>query len=466
MKLEKMDAALLNSSESINFKLDKSISKYEESMILKVVSFLCVFILIGVMMYRLNRPTPWVVDDLIKVQEAQTIHSLGQMKNWAYNFYMHWGGRIWGEIFAQGFLKLPKTIFSKINTLGYLILLLLMHITIKGTLKLSVTLLLFIHFSLLVCLPAFGQDVLWVSGSANYLWASLFPILFFAFWRCYSVHPGRFYNYPLFKVSIFLIGIFAGWANENVSVALLFMGILYLAYFKMVKGLTPKFAIFGWVGLFAGSLLLWGAPGNFVRLAAEKHSKSFGVICLAILKNIRSLFDVQTALFLLIAFTILFSMNTIQKKKEAVIFLIGSIVATAAFSVIGIIHSRVYFGPIVLMTIATGILLDQYGTNLNKKKVCFFLSVLMLIGSYNIYQYAADGIYNYSVRWNTNQNIIRREKNNGNLDVYINPMPVDNKFCATYQLEDIKPERENKHWLNRGIARYFGLHTIQSVEIR
>ena len=58
------------------------------------------------------------------------------------------------------------------------------------------------------------------------------------------------------------------------------------------------------------------------------------------------------------------------------------------------------------------------------------------------------------------------EKEKGNLDVYVNSITPKNKFCATYGLDDIKPKEENQHWLNKGVARAFGLRTIQSVHIK
>ena len=61
--------------------------------------------------------------------------------------------------------------------------------------------------------------------------------------------------------------------------------------------------------------------------------------------------------------------------------------------------------------------------------------------------------------------IIAEEKAKGNLDVYVNPITPLNKFCATYGLDDIKPHDENQNWLNKGIAQYYGLHTIQSIHV-
>ena len=71
----------------------------------------------------------------------------------------------------------------------------------------------------------------------------------------------------------------------------------------------------------------------------------------------------------------------------------------------------------------------------------------------------------YYRRWNANIQIIQAEKAKGNLDVYVNPITPKNRFCAAYKLDDIKPQRENTHWLNKSIAQYYGLHTIQSVHV-
>lgn len=78
---------------------------------------------------------------------------------------------------------------------------------------------------------------------------------------------------------------------------------------------------------------------------------------------------------------------------------------------------------------------------------------------------AEDGINDYAARWNENLEIIAEEKAKGNLDVYVNPITPLNKFCATYGLDDIKPHDENQNWLNKGIAQYCGLHTIQSIHV-
>ena len=409
MKLKKNAETIQKMGRLIDIKWNETILKYDQSLFLQNVLAFIVFCVIGLMIYRLNQPTPWVVDDLLKIQAARTIHSIGQLKDLAYNFYMHWGGRIWGEINAQIFLMVPKSIFNKINTLGYLLLLFLMQMTIRGNLRQSATLLLFIHFSLMLCLPAFGQDVLWISGAANYLWASLIPVLFFALWRCYAGNSLKTYDNPLFIVVTFIIGVFAGWANENVSVALLFMGVLYWIYFKYTRGNIPRFSIIGWIGLLIGSLFLWGAPGNFVRFAAEKHSKSIVSMSRSIINNILCMFDVHTALLLIFAFIILAFAESIDKKGEAIIFFLGSFVSAVAFSVIGTLSSRTFFGPIVLMIIAVGILLEQYCVYLNQKRIQFLLCLLMLLGSYNFYQYGLIGINDYVNRWNANQNIIKRE---------------------------------------------------------
>lgn len=449
----------------INEKYTRCMQCWNETLWVQWITYLISILFTGVSIYRLNQPTPWVVDDLLKIQAARNIHSLNQLWGLAYHFYMGWGGRVWGEIAAQLFLMIPKTLFNKINTIGYILLILLIQFNISGKMKPAVSTIIYVHFALLFCLPAFGQDILWISGAANYLWASLIPLLLLGVWRkclCHNVLP---YRSRLRTFLVFVIGIFAGWANENVSVALIAMGFGFCYVDKHKYGKVESYKLAGSLGLLVGSVLLWLAPGNFVRFAAEKHSKSILHIMHTMIRNILVLFDPSATLMLMIAFCILFFSTRIKDRTIPVLYLAGACIASVAFSVVGVLSGRVFLGPVVLMIVAVGILYDQWQASGVVQKVRTGLLVLMILGSYGFYKQAREGIHDYAAKWNYNQKIIQTEKAKGNLDVFINPITPQNKFCATYGLDDIKPKKENKHWLNSGVARYFGLHTIQSVYV-
>ena len=422
-------------------------------------------VVIAILMFRLNRPTPWVVDDIIKGEGAKKLHTFQQYFDHIWGFYFSWGGRIWGELFAYLFLSIPKRVFDIVNTIGYLVFTSLIYINITGKFKCSPSLFLLINFLLFACLPAFGQDILWISGTANYMWASIIPLLYLAFWRRYFDQEIKGLNRIPNLMLLFILAVLSGWANENVSVSLIFLAICYMVIYRNKYGSIPRFATSGLIGLIIGTLLLWLAPGNFVRFAAEKHSKSILQIIHNVFHNISVLFDFNSTLLLILLFTMLIILGRSSKKSLSSAFMMAGVLSAMAMSVVSWIHTRIFLGCVVLMIISVGMLYNDWHDTVNVRKCRVVLFVCLCLGMHIFYVTARDGINDYANAWNQNLEIIRTEKENGNLDIYVNPITPKNKFCATYGLDDIKPKENNQHWLNTGVARAFGLHTIQSVHV-
>lgn len=432
---------------------------------LHIACFGFIFFVFAIIIYRLNLYTPWVVDDLCKGYTVQQFHSFYDWYNHICHFYLGWGGRIWGELYALIFLYIPKQIFNYLNTIGYLILLVLIYMNIVGKLVVSISLLVYINFALFVCLPAFGQDILWISGSANYMWSSFIPLLFLSLWRIYENKVYRLYRHPIFLGGIFLLGIFTGWANENVSVAIIILLVGYTLVYRKKYKTIPAFAYAGFIGTVLGSIFLWAAPGNFARFVAEKHSTSVFKIVKTMIHNAVSLFDFNTALLLFICLAIFLILGKSKHKEVACVFSLSAVISAIAMGVVGGLHSRVFFSCIVFMIIAVGILYEDWNDNMTIRNIKAVITILLLLGSYNFYSYAKMGIIDYNNCWNENIRIIQQEKEDGNLDVTVNPITPKNRFCASYMLDDIKPASNNSHWLNKGVAKYYGLHTIQSAKI-
>ncbi|RGS70091.1 hypothetical protein DWX75_11330 [Mitsuokella sp. AF21-1AC] len=431
----------------------------------KVVIMAILIVVIAVLMFRLNRPTPWVVDDILKGEGAKKLHTFQQYFEHIWGFYFSWGGRIWGELFAYLFLSIPKRVFDIVNTIGYLAFTGLIYINITGKFKSSPSLFLLINFLLFACLPAFGQDILWISGTANYMWASIIPLLYLAFWRRYFDQEIKGLNRIPSLMLLFILAVLSGWANENVSVSLIFLAICYMVIYRNKYGSIPRFATSGLIGLVIGTLLLWLAPGNFARFAAEKHSKSILHIVHNVFHNISVLFDFNSTLLLILLFAVLIILGRSAKKSLSSVFMISGVLSAVAMSVVGGIYTRTFLGCVVLMIISVGMLYDDWNDTVNVRKCRAMLLVCLCLGMHIFYVTARDGINDYANAWNQNLEIIRTEKEKGNLDVYVNPITPKNKFCATYGLDDIKPKENNQHWLNTGVAHAFGLHTIQSVHV-
>lgn len=423
-------------------------------------------VVMAILMFRLNQPTPWVVDDILKSDSVKHFHSARDYFNSLWGFYFNWGGRIWGEFFADLFLSIPKKIFNIINTIGYLVFVGLIYVNITGKIKFSPSLFVLINFLLFACLPAFGQDILWISGTANYMWSSLIPLLYMAFWRFYLHKERRWMNSIPGVIILMCFGILAGWSNEKVSVSLILLAAGYMWLYREKYNIIPRFAKTGVVSLVIGSLLLWLAPGNFVRFATEHHSRSIIHMIGNVFHNIGALFDLESTLLLIIAFVLLMFFIKTTRKKIAALFMAAGVMSAVSMSVVGGISGRVFLGCVVLMVIAVGLLYDEWNDTLTIRKCRCFLMIALLLGMHTLYSDARTGIQDYANRWNQNLAIIQMEKGKGNLDVYVNPVTPKNKFCATYELDDIKPKEENQHWLNKGVAHAFGLHTIQSVHVK
>lgn len=54
------------------------VNKIDENRNLELVAFIVFLMLIGLMIYHLNRPTPWVVDDILKGDGVKNLHGIRQ----------------------------------------------------------------------------------------------------------------------------------------------------------------------------------------------------------------------------------------------------------------------------------------------------------------------------------------------------------------------------------------------------
>lgn len=108
-----------------------------------------------------------------------------------------------------------------------------------------------------------------------------------------------------------------GWSNENVSVGILGMLILYMVIYRIQYFKVPAFAISGFMGTGIGAALLWLAPGNFVRFATEHHTKSILSISKAVIHNVKALLDPNATLALVILFILFILLERSKNKKIA-----------------------------------------------------------------------------------------------------------------------------------------------------
>lgn len=440
--------------------------KYLKSPVATKIAFVGLLIGIFILMFKLNTLTSYVVDDYLKYMAAVKIHTIGDMYQALERYYLTWSGRVWGEFFSLLFLSMPKSIFNIANSMIYIVLLLLVYLHITKGKYWSLPILIYINFSIWVFLPAFGQDILWLTGAGNYLWTIIIPLIFMLFYRMYNNENTIYRNYLLY-ISILILGIFSGWANENFSVGIIGFILCYMWQYKKKYNIIPQFSIWGLIGTLAGSAALWFAPGNFIRYAAEGHQGAFIKVIGRTPQNALRSIDYEKTLFLVIIFVILYFLLKKTDKKSSIIYFVATLLCAIAMSAVGGFGSRIVFSGTILFITATGILIADFirneaYTGFNKIALVTTLSIIMLASFGREYRAALEGTHDYNRQVAVNERIIKEAIARGEKDIYVNPVQVMNRYCAAHGLDNLRPKSNNDYWLNKGMAAYYKVRTIQT----
>jgi hypothetical protein len=234
-----------------------------------------VLLFIGI--YALNYYFPIILDDWTYSMNARgtKITGLSEILEYQYLHYFNWGGRSVVHAIAQ--IMLASGVFwgDVVNSIGYITLVLIIYyIANKGN---ESNLSLFIGINLLTwfLVPALVENILWITGSANYLWGTLLILSFLSFY-CAAFLSGKYKDGWMKRIGVFFLGVLAGWTNENMSVAMIFFLICLILLTKKENKAIPKWMIFGLAGAIIGCAFMLLAPGNYVRNKVEVSNLSAG----------------------------------------------------------------------------------------------------------------------------------------------------------------------------------------------
>lgn len=239
---------------------------YENTKIDKVL-FVFFILLIGVGMYILNHYTTLIVDDYNYSFSLghRTTGIMDILQN-QYNHYFAWGGRVVVHTIAQFFLMYDKAVFDIANTVAYLAMVLVVYFHMVGKFKFYPFLLLFINLLFFLCMPAFGQVFLWVVGACNYLWGPFLVFLYLVPCRLQYSKATPVIANKLLSVIFGLLGVIAGWTNENLGLTLAFVILVFMYLYWREHKKIYLWCVCGLIGSAIGAVALILAPGNFVRM--------------------------------------------------------------------------------------------------------------------------------------------------------------------------------------------------------
>ncbi|EQB7981444.1 DUF6056 family protein [Enterococcus hirae] len=185
--------------------------------------FIVLFCIFGFMLL-LNSMSPLVHDDYYYFVKTSSIKTILFDE---YQQYMTWTGRSVVHIIFRFFTKLPKIYFNVYNSCIFSLLvyqIIMFSSIVKERTTKNVYLKAFIIFALMwTFTPAFNNVYLWLAGSVNYLTAMVIMLSFILVYHRYIAESEE-QNNSLFKtIGMLLLGIVAGWCNENTSGGTLFI---------------------------------------------------------------------------------------------------------------------------------------------------------------------------------------------------------------------------------------------------
>lgn len=318
-----------------------------------------------VMIYAYNLLTPYLSDDYAYLIDVRKATSLWDLVRQQYGEYLSNSGRVIGQFNVRLSLYGSKQIFNVVNSGMFLALLLLIYQNVRRKKKHDIFVLLLTITFLWKFTVDFGQTMLWICGSCNYLWGSVIILAFFTLYRHFLEREKPVRHQGILTIFLFVFGIAAGWCNENTSGGGLLLVLMYSLNFWWAKRKENRkeiypFMISGVAGMCLGILGMIAAPGVRKRSATMSEDQYTGLVGLLsrIYKTTVSIRELFFAL--LVIMTILFVFLVLQKKlktwteirtNDSVLFFVAFVATSYVLALIPTPQNRAFFGAgVFLMT--------------------------------------------------------------------------------------------------------------------
>ncbi|MFA6836524.1 MAG: DUF6056 family protein [Fibrobacteraceae bacterium] len=261
-----------------------------------------VFVLPLFVFFVLNALTPVWWDDFIMAcrfdvwyeTHSTLAASFSDVWNSTVNMYCTWHGRSVVDFLNFLFMSIQaKTVFNICNTAVYGLFVFLMCFHITGTFRpLFSWLFVTLHPLLWMLIPAWGQNLLWLTGSINYLWTGTLILLFLIPFRRRMDDSAYAMSVPLSILWLFA-GIVAGWTMENSASGVFALLACYFVWNKFVRRNSVRlFEALGAAGFLSGFFMLVTARPHLFRgfytlllnfmQVNERLMKSSGLLVLCI----------------------------------------------------------------------------------------------------------------------------------------------------------------------------------------
>jgi len=451
---------------------DRFVKKYKviqnllESQKTNRILFLAILVVTFLYMFFLNVKTPLIADDFVYTfifGTSTPVMNFGDIINSQISYYTSWGGRVVAETLTQLFMFLGKDAFNLANSLCYVVFCLAVYFLAVGR-SVRFELLLLTTVLIWFFIPMYGQTVMWLTGSCNYLWCGTLILLAILPFRLYEEKQGKLLNSIWFGRLMVPLFFISGITNENTAGAMILIMMLFCGVYYKRKIKIPTFAYTGLFFSICGFLCMIFAPGNNLRVENESAVAEVTMMVGAnpiITRLAYFAYNLYALMPLVILAAIAFVLLKNEKNKKAgVIFGIFTVAAAAAMVVMLAppkFPPRAMFGLAAFLIIAVVYALAQF--KLTEKRVRKFVIIpgcAILLFYIMSWGYVGVDAITVNKQYIARVGIIEEHKNESSIQVpRILPLSSHN---GMYGLKDV--QLDPNHWVNRALADYFGVPNI------
>ena len=386
------------------------------------------------LLFYLNIKTPTLGDDLsysFIYNTTERIGGIGDIITSQINHYYLWGGRSVVHFIAQLLLLLPPLLMDAINALAFCIFLFLIYKHINPDKGSSPSLFVCI-FLLVWFLMPFAETILWITGSANYMWGTMLILSFLLIYRLYNNSQQRNLFFSIMQACIMLTcGVICGWTNENIAAAMLLIAALSIASYRKNGWKIPIWAYAGIVGALIGYFVMIFAPGNAIR--AEGTKTDAFLLGYRFFRHTQSLLNqlgMLNVVYIILVF--IFLKESPDKKNRKILmtslaYMAGALVGVYVMILSPSFPARAWFGVITLNIIALGILIINIKIPFIRNAKYGFIMLGILAFMLNLFDVYKD-TNNISSIYSKRIELIVQAKNDGKDVIVIEPYRNRTKY--------------------------------------
>lgn len=231
----------------------------------KKLFYVIILIAFGFMMF-LNCKCGYISDDyhfnfvwkdFYPTENEKKISSIYDIIESLKNYYNLSGGRVLPHFWAFVMVNLNKGIYNVLNSMIFVIYGYVIYKIVYKRKMYNHKLLTAIYISLFLFIPLFGDNILWISGSANYHW----PVVLFL---CSILYFQNHYddNSTFSNIVIGILFIFSSLTNEFTGGMIVVWTLSFMILNK--RKFSKRIFIF-WLLCIPASCTVVLAPGNFHR---------------------------------------------------------------------------------------------------------------------------------------------------------------------------------------------------------